>query len=309
MTSVLYDVPGPKAKRIARIISVIAVLLIAGILAVVVVALAVPRTTASGQVVPGLFDPSRWDVFNDLVVWRSIGNGVLATLRMAGIAAVLAIVIGVLFSFARTASLAVIRIPSTVILEFFRGMPVLLMMLFILLVFSTGSYWAGISALALYNGAIIGEILRAGVAALPRGQREAGLSVGLSPLSTRFRIEFPQAARNMLPIIIAQLVVLLKDTALAYILAYSELLYVATKTLPNFFGNRYLYSFFFVALLIYLGMNLLLSWIARLVAKRTGPGGRIVRPRIPRRGVHPEGDIDMSRVPDAGMGGGVGSAP
>jgi glutamate transport system permease protein len=306
MTSVLYDAPGPKAKRIARIVSVIAVLLIAGVLAAVVIALAVPRTTASGQVVPGLFDPSRWDIFNDLVVWRAFGNGVLGTLRMAGIAAVLAIIIGVLFSFARTASLAIIRIPSTVILEFFRGMPVLLMMLFILLVFSTGSYWAGILALGLYNGAIIGEILRAGIAALPRGQREAGLSIGLTPLSTRFRIEFPQATRNMLPIIIAQLVVLLKDTALAYILAYSELLYVATKTLPNFFGNRYLYSFFFVALLIYLAMNLLLSYIARLVAKRTGPGGRIVRPRIPRRGVHPEGDIDMSGVPDAGMGGGAG---
>lgn len=302
MTSVLYDVPGPKAKRIARYVSFIAVLLIAAVLAAVILALALPRTTASGQVVPGLFDPSRWDIFNDLVVWRSIGNGVLGTLRMAGIAAVLAIVIGVLFSFARTASLALIRIPSTVVLEFFRGMPVLLMMLFILLVFSTGSYWAGILALGLYNGAIIGEILRAGVAALPRGQREAGLSIGLSPLSTRFRVEFPQAARNMLPIIIAQLVVLLKDTALAYILAYSELLYVATKTLPNFFGNRYLYSFFFVALLVYLSMNLLLSFIARLVAKRTGPGGRVGRPRIPRRGVHPEGDIDMSRVPDAGMG-------
>jgi glutamate transport system permease protein len=309
MTSVLYDAPGPKAKRIARIVSVIAVLLIAGVLATVAIALAVPRTTASGQVVPGLFDPSRWDIFNDLVVWRAFGNGVLSTLRMAGIAAVLAIIIGVLFSFARTASLAVIRIPSTVILEFFRGMPVLLMMLFILLVFSTGSYWAGILALGLYNGAIIGEILRAGIAALPRGQREAGLSIGLSALSTRFRIEFPQATRNMLPIIIAQLVVLLKDTALAYILAYSELLYVATKTLPNFFGNRYLYSFFFIALLIYLAMNLTLSFIARLVAKRTGPGGRMVRPRIPRRGVHPEGDIDMSRVPDAGMGGGVGPLP
>jgi glutamate transport system permease protein len=309
MTSVLYDVPGPKAKRIARIVSVIAVLLIAGILVGVVIALAVPRTTAAGQVVPGLFDPSRWDVFNDLVVWRSIGNGVLGTLRMAGIAALLAIVIGVLFSFARTASLAVIRIPSTVILEFFRGMPVLLMMLFILLVFSTGSYAAGILALGLYNGAIIGEILRAGIAALPRGQREGGLSIGLTPVSTRFLIEFPQAARNMLPIIIAQLVVLLKDTALAYILAYSELLYVATKTLPNFFGNRYLYSFFFVALLVYLSMNLSLSFIARLVAKRTGPGGSRVEPRIPRRGVHPEGDIDMSRVPDAGMGGGVGAAP
>jgi glutamate transport system permease protein len=304
MTSVLYDAPGPKAKRIARIVSVLAVLLIVGILAAVVVALAVPRTTATGQVLPGLFDPSRWDVFNDLVVWRALGNGVLNTLQMAGIAAVLAIVIGVLFSFVRTASLAIIRIPSTVILEFFRGMPVLLMMLFILLVFSTGAYWAGILALGLYNGAIIGEILRAGIAGLPNGQREAGLSIGLSPVSTRFRIEFPQAARNMLPIIIAQLVVLLKDTALAYILAYSELLYVATKTLPNFYGNRYLYSFFFVALIIYLAMNLTLSFIARLVARRTGPGGRTAKPRIPRRGVHPEGDIDLSRVPDAGMGGG-----
>lgn len=308
--SVLYDAPGPKAKRLARIVSVVAVVAIAGVLAGVIYALAIPRTTAAGAVLPGLFDPSRWDVFNDLAVWRAIGNGVLGTLQMAGIAAVLALAIGVLFSFARTASLAVIRIPSIVILEFFRGMPVLLMMLFILLVFATGAYWAGVAALALYNGAIIGEILRAGIAALPRGQREAGLSIGLSPLGTRFRIEFPQAARNMLPIIIAQLVVLLKDTALAYILGNTnDLLYQATKTLPNFFGNRYLYSFFFVALLIYLGLNLLLSWIARIVARRTGPGGRAVRPRIPRRGVHPEGDIDMSRVPDAGMGGGAGPLP
>lgn len=302
--SVLYDAPGPKAKRRARIISVIAIIGIVGVIAAVIYALAVPRTTATGAVLPGLFDPSRWDVFNDLAVWRAIGNGVLGTLRMAGLGALLAIVIGVLFSFLRTARTSFIRIPSIVILEFFRGMPVLLMMLFILLVFSTGSYWAGVLALGIYNGAIIGEILRAGIAALPKGQREAGLSIGLSTLTTRFLIEFPQAVRNMLPIIIAQLVVLLKDTALAYILAYNELLYQATKSLPNFFGNRYLYSFFFVALIIYLAMNLLLSWIARIVAKRTGP--RHGKPRIPRRGVHPEGDIDMSRVPDAGMGGGVG---
>jgi glutamate transport system permease protein len=123
----------------------------------------------------------------------------------------------------------------------------------------------------------------------------------------------------MLPIIIAQLVVLLKDTALAYILAYNELLYQATKSLPNFFGNRYLYSFFFVALLIYLGMNLLLSWIARIVAKRTGPGAG--RPRIPRRGLvfgvggaasgTGSSDPDLTRLPDAGMGSGtpVGGGP
>lgn len=301
--SVLFDTPGPRARRRARIISVVAVVAIAALLGLVVYNLAIPRTTAAGATLPGLFDPSRWDVFNDRAVWRSIGAGVLNTLRMAAAGAVLAILVGTLFSFLRTSAHAAIRVPSVVVLEFLRGMPVLLMMLFILLVFQTGQYWAGVLALGLYNGAIIGEILRAGIAALPRGQREAGLSIGLSVLATRLRIEFPQAVRHMLPIIIAQLVVLLKDTALAYVLAYPELLYTATKGLPNFFGNRYLYSFFFVALVIYLGMNLLLSFLARLVAKRTAPGVVRGKPRIPRRGVHPEGDIDRSRVPDAGMGG------
>ena len=302
--SVLFDAPGPRARRRARVVSVLAVVAIAGLLAAVIYTLAIPRTTAAGSTLPGLFDPSRWDVFNDRAVWRAIGTGVLNTLRMAGAGAVLAIAIGTLFSFLRTSSHAFIRIPSVVVLEFLRGMPVLLMMLFILLVFQTGQYGAGVLALGLYNGAIIGEILRAGIAALPKGQREAGLSIGLSVLATRFRIEFPQAVRHMLPIIIAQLIVLLKDTALAYVLAYPELLYTATKQLPNFFGNRYPYSFFFVVVAVYLAMNLLLSWIARLVAKRTAPGAVRGRPRIPRRGVHPEGDIDMSRVPDAGMGSG-----
>jgi glutamate transport system permease protein len=306
--SVLFDAPGPKARLRARVISVVAVVAIAGLLAALIYTLAIPRTTAAGSTLPGLFDSSRWDVFNDRAVWRSIGAGVLNTLRMAGAGAVLAIAVGTLFSFIRTSSRAAIRVPSIVVLEFLRGMPVLLMMLFILLVFQTGQYGAGVLALGLYNGAIIGEILRAGILALPRGQREAGLSIGLSVLATRFRIEFPQAVRHMLPIIIAQLVVLLKDTALAYVLAYPELLYTATKQLPNFFGNRYLYSFFFVVLAIYLAMNLLLSWIARLVAKRTAPGVVRGKPRIPRRGIHPEGDIDMSRVPDAGMGSG-GAVP
>lgn len=303
--SVLYDAPGPKAKRRARVVSVAVVVLLALGLAWLVFALAAPRVTATGAELPGLLDPSRWDVFNDRAIWRRLGEGVLATLRMAGLAAAGAIVIGVLFSFLRTARSAVIRVPSTVVLEFFRGMPVLLMMLFILLVFSSGSYWAGVWALAIYNGAIIGEILRAGVAALPKGQREAGLSIGLTPLSTRFRIEFPQAARNMLPIIIAQLVVLLKDTALAYVLSYPELLYIGLRSLPNFLGNRYLFSFFIVVLAIYLAMNLALSAIARFVARRTGPKGASGA-RIPGRGIFGRKPaVDLTRVPDAGMGGGA----
>jgi glutamate transport system permease protein len=272
-TSVLYDAPGPKAKRRARIISVLALIVVLAGLAWLIYTLAAPRQTAAGGTNVGLFDPTRWDIFTDLVVWRAIGRGVLATLQMAAAAAVIAMIIGIVFAFLRGRASAWIRVPTTVVLEFFRGMPVLLMMLFILLVLSTGSYWAGVWALGVYNGALIGEILRAGIKGLPRGQREAGLAIGLTPVATWLRIEFPQAFRQMLPIIIAQLVVLLKDTALAYIVGYSELLRVVVNNLSNYYGNRYFFSLFFVVLVVYLVLNLLLSWIARIVARRTGSKG------------------------------------
>ena len=272
MTNVLYDVPGPKARRRSRIASIVGLALIALGLGAVILALAAPRVTAGGAELPGMFDPSRWDILLDRAVWRGIADGVINTLKMAGVAAVGALVIGVLVSFARTARTPWVRYPMVVVLEFVRGMPVLLMMLFILLIFSTGNYWAGVIALALYNGAIIGEALRAGIAALPRGQREAGLAIGLGHIRTRLSIEFPQAFRQMLPIIIAQLVVLLKDTSLAYVIGYPELLRTTTVYMANYYGSRYLFTLFFVAFAIYLTMNLLLSWLARVIARRVQSG-------------------------------------
>ena len=270
MTSVLYDAPGPKAVFRSRLFSVVAGLVIAAGLVWLILALGAPKTSANGAVQPGLWDVSRWDVFADREVWRTLGRGALNTLRMAGVAAAFALVLGVLFCFGRVSETRWVRVPTTVLLEFVRGMPVLLMMLFILLVFSTGSFWAGVAALSVYNGAIIGEALRAGIKSLPRGQREAGLAIGLTPVATRFRIEFPQAFRQMLPIIIAQLVVLLKDTSLAFVVGYEELLRSGLYNLTNFFGSRYSFSFFVVVLAIYLTMNLLLSWLARVIARRTG---------------------------------------
>ncbi|MBX0299915.1 amino acid ABC transporter permease [Cryobacterium sp. 1639] len=279
MTSVLYDAPGPKARTRSLVISVVGIIAILAGLIVLILALGAPKMSANGAIQPGLWDATRWDVFTDVQVWRTLGNGVAATLQMAGVAAVLALSLGVFFSFIRSADHKLIRVPAAFVLEFVRGIPVLLMMLFILLVFATGSYWAGVLALGLYNGAIIGEALRAGIQSLPRGQREAGLAIGLTPLSTRFRIEFPQAFRQMLPIIIAQLVVLLKDTSLAFIVGYSELLRVGVRNLPDFFGNRYAFSFFLVVFAIYLAMNLTLSWIARIIARRSGSKlGKAVEP-------------------------------
>ncbi|MFF2370391.1 amino acid ABC transporter permease [Agromyces sp. NPDC058110] len=273
--NVLFDVPGPKARRRSLVLSIIAGVLVAAGIVWIVLTLNAPRESG-GVTLPGMFDPSRWDIYADPEVWGFIiFNGVWGTLRAAIVAAILAVLLGVVFSLLRSAESAWIRIPTAVVIEFFRGMPVLLMMLFILLVGSTGQYWAVVWALAVYNGALIGEALRAGLAALPRGQREAGLSLGMRPLQSKLLVEFPQAFRQMLPIIVAQLVVLLKDTSLGYIVGYQELLRVTLNNLSSFFGNRYLFSLFIVTWVLYLIMNLSLSWFARWLAKR---GDRRLRP-------------------------------
>lgn len=264
-SSVLFDAPGPVARRRSRISSIIGALLILAGLTWVVLTLAAPRGD-----LPGYFDPSRWEPFTDPLVWQRIFTvGVWGTLSAALTASVFALILGVIFSLMRSAQTAWIRVPTAVVLEFIRGMPVLLMMLFILLVLSTGTFWAVVAALSLYNGVLIGEALRAGLASLPRGQREAGLSLGMRPMQSKMLVEFPQAFRQMLPIIIAQLVVLLKDTSLGYIVGYVELLRVTMNYLASFYGNYYLFSFYLVALGLYLTMNLLLSWFARWVSRRT----------------------------------------
>jgi glutamate transport system permease protein len=286
--SVLYDAPGPKARRRSLIGSIVGIILIAALFWWVIATLAAPRVSANGAETPGMFDPSRWDVLANPLVWERFAGGVGATLLMAGAAAVLAIVIGIGFSFARTATTRWIRIPAAITLEFFRGMPVLLMIFFVFLVFSTGAYWAGVIGLGVYNGAIIGEALRAGILSLPRGQREAGLVIGLSTTKTRMIIEFPQAFRQMLPIILAQMVVLLKDTSLAYVVAYDEL----SRTIQNMqkaLGNNYVFTLFIVGLVIYLALNLSLSWIARAVAKRSGPKAGTLTPAAPLSALGAEG--------------------
>lgn len=286
--SVLFDAPGPRARALSRTFSVITALLVAGGLLWMFLVLNAPKESG-GITLPGMFDESRWDIFANPEVWTFIGQGVWNTLRAALVASVLAVALGVVLSLLRSARNPWIRIPTAVVIEFFRGMPVLLMMLFILLVFSTGDYWAVVGALAIYNGALIGEALRAGLASLPRGQREAALSLGMRQLQSKMLVEFPQAFRQMLPIIVAQLVVLLKDTSLGFIVGYPELLRTTMNNLSSFYGNRYLFPLWVVTFLIYLAMNLSLSWFARWLSRRTAsryrPGGKGGRPVDPTQGV------------------------
>ena len=264
--NVLYDAPGPKARARSRVISVVGVLAIAALLGWVIYRLAIPQVAANGAETPPILDPTRWTPLAEPQVWTQMAKGVGATLGAAAVGMVGALVLAVLFAFGRLASSKLIRVPVAIVLEFFRGMPVLLMMLFILLVASTGAFIAVVIALIVYNGAILGEALRAGILSLNKGQREAGLSIGLTPTRTRLLIELPQAFTQMLPIIMAQLVVLLKDTSLGYIVGYYELLR-SVKNLATFFGNYYMFTFWLVGAVIYLAINLLVSWLGRRAAR------------------------------------------
>ncbi|MET3949565.1 amino acid ABC transporter permease [Arthrobacter sp. UYEF36] len=257
MSSVLYDVPGPKARRVSLIGSIIGTVAIAGLLWWAISILAQQ----------GIFEAERWAVFQIPDVWALIGNGIVATLTAAAVAAVIAFPLGLVLCLMRISDVAWIRIPTRIVLEFLRGMPVVLMMFFVLLVFATGSFVAVVAGLVLYNAAIFAEIIRAGIQSLPKGQREAGLAIGLTSFASRRSIELPQAIRRMLPSLVAQLVVLLKDTSLGYIVSYEELLR-KVQIMADFLGPDYLFPVFFVAAAIYIAINFSVSRLAIWIEKR-----------------------------------------
>jgi glutamate transport system permease protein len=257
MSSVLYDVPGPKARRVSLIGSVVGIVLIGGLLAFAV-------STLAQQ---GIFEAQRWQVFAIPDVWKLIGDGIVATLSAAAVAAVIAFPLGLLLCLLRISEVPAIRIPTRIVMEFLRGMPVVLMMLFVLLVFATSPFIAVVTGLVLYNAAVFAEIIRAGIQSLPKGQREAGLAVGLTSFQSRLIVELPQAIRRMMPSLVAQLVVLLKDTSLGYIVSYEELLR-KVQLMADVLGPQYLFPVFFVAAAIYIAINFSVSRLAIWIERR-----------------------------------------
>lgn len=261
-TSVLYDAPGPKAIRRSRILSVVSLVVF-----VVLLALAGLRLYRQGQFRADLWSPLFWPGDEQFAqVWGRIGTGVYYTLLAAVLAIAFSLAIGTLITTSRLMLGRSGRLPLVFLVEILRGTPV------IVLIFFSGKFlpavgvelsnlWYLVIGLVLYNCVVIAEILRAGVAALPRGQSEAGLAIGLTRSQTVLNIQLPQAFRLMLPALISQLVVIVKDTSLAFfVLTGPEELLRIARQLRNFFDNP-LQVYLLVAI-IFILINTLLSRLA-----------------------------------------------
>jgi glutamate transport system permease protein len=273
--SVLYDHPGPRARLRNRILSAVFALVFLGLLYWIYM-----RFDDKGQWAAALWKPFTYGgTWTDYIL-----PGLRNTLLAAAVAMVLSLAFGVLFAVGRLSDHWWLRIPAGAVVEFFRAVPLLLLMFFIFfgVPFLTHQamsiFWAVVIALTLYNGSVLAEAFRAGVRAVPRGQSEAAYAIGLRKGQVMGQILIPQAARAMLPTIVSQLVVLVKDTALGYIISYSELLQLGVNNLSANYAN--VVQSAIVAALIYITVNSALTAVAGWLARRTRRGGKAPRAAI-----------------------------
>jgi glutamate transport system permease protein len=261
MSSVLYDAPGPRARARYRAFGVLGALGIAGLLWYAYDSLA-----GAGQ-----FSADMWAPFQYTLVQQRIVNGLLDTLTAFGLAALFSLTLGALLAAGRLSDHRVLRAGATAIVQFFRAMPLLVLIFALYHSFdSVSPLWALVTGLTLYNGAVQAEIIRTGVNAVPRGQGEAAYALGLRKTQVMVTILVPQAVRSMLPAIIGQLVVTLKDTSLGYVITFSELLY-AGKLIASNTATPDGYPYIPVVLVIapiYIAMCLLLTALAKWIEAR-----------------------------------------
>ncbi|MFI7585242.1 amino acid ABC transporter permease [Kocuria sp. M1N1S27] len=273
--NVLFDVQGPRGRRISAALNVLGVLLAAGLAWIVLGALAEQGQLEADRWTP-LFTARAWENF--------LLPGLWDTLRAALLAVLLSVVFGLVFGLGRLSQAAPVRWVSTVVVEFFRAVPVLVMMIFFYLGIGQAGlvepanvpFWAVVLGLMFYNGSVIAELIRSGVHQLPKGQREAGLVIGLTPSRSLRMIELPQALTAMLPSLVSQFVVILKDTALGYIITYPELL-ASGRRLGSGDGN--ILQTLFVVALVFVLINYLLTvlaaWLSRFLSFRTSGGAKV----------------------------------
>ncbi|MER6603208.1 amino acid ABC transporter permease [Streptomyces parvus] len=254
----LYDIPGPVTRRRHLMYGVASTVVILALF---------------GWIVHLLFDTDqftaqKWTPFEYKGIQELLLRGLGNTLKAFAYAAVLSLALGAVLAVGRLSEHRVLRWISTLLVEFFRAMPVLVMIFFIFVALKVQPLPALVAGLTLYNGSVLAEVFRTGINAVDRGQREAAYALGMRKTQVTTYVLAPQAVRAMLPTIISQLVVALKDTSLGYLITYEEFLHAGKLIASNLDYDLPFIPVVMVISPIYIGMCMLLSWFATWVAKR-----------------------------------------
>lgn len=292
--TVLYDAPGPRARRLNLLLTVATVIISVAVLAWI-------GWTLNNN---GQLEAAKWTPFLDSLTWRTyLLPGLWGTLKSAFVSIILAMIVGVLLGLGRLSELAWLRWVCAVIIEFFRAIPVLLLMIFAYQLFAEYNlvpsrqlaFAAVVFALTMYNGSVVAEILRSGINSLPKGQTEAARALGMSHQQTMRTILLPQAVAAMLPALIAQMVIALKDSALGYQIGYVEIVRSGIQSAS--FNQNFLASLTIVAIIMIL-INWALTSLAQRVERqlRAGRARRNILakvPEMPDQGIDTKDNVNV----------------
>lgn len=258
----LYEAPGPRTRRRVRIATAISLILVVAALAAIGY-----RFYITGQ-----FAPRYWTFFAKATTWKFLLQGFAGTVRVALTAGVIALALGLLLMLGRISHVKTLSTACRIVTDFFRSLPSLLLIYFFFLIvpqygIKMSSFWMLTLPVALAASGVLAEVFRAGVNAVPKGQVEAALSLGMSPLRTTFKIVLPQAIRFVIPSLISQLVVVVKDTTVAYVVSYPDLMQNARVLITNYDA---LVSVYFTIAIIYILINYAINQASIYVSHRLG---------------------------------------
>ncbi|MER7763742.1 amino acid ABC transporter permease [Streptomyces sp. NPDC097619] len=280
-STALYDIPGPRARRRHLYYGLASTAVILGLLAWLLYLL-----FDTEQFTAAKWTPFEYEGIQELLL-RGLGN----TLKAFALASVLSLLLGAVLATGRLSVHRPVRWVSTLVVEFFRAMPVLVMIFFVFVALKVQPLPALVAGLTLYNGSVLAEVFRTGIGAVARGQGEAAYALGMRKTQVMASVLAPQAVRAMLPAIISQLVVALKDTSLGYLITYEEFLHAGKLIASNLDYDLPFIPVVMVISPVYIGMCMLLSWFATWVARRErrNPRTGAVGPVEPQPGAVPPG--------------------
>ncbi|WP_329114091.1 amino acid ABC transporter permease [Streptomyces sp. NBC_01353] len=256
-STALYDIPGPQTRKRHRLYGVVSTIAILAL---------------AGWILHLLFDTeqftaTKWSPFAYVGIQELVLRGLGNTLKAFAYASVFSLALGAVLATGRLSERVALRWVSTLLVEFFRAMPVLVMIFFIFVALKVQPLPALVAGLTLYNGSVLAEVFRTGVNSVDRGQREAAYALGMRKTQVMTYVLVPQAVRAMLPTIISQLVVALKDTSLGFLITYEEFLHAGKLIASNLDYDLPFIPVVMVISPIYIGMCMLLSWFATWVAR------------------------------------------